>query len=179
MKTKLTKFHFIILLILVVNFIITLSFNFGLNNYVKIGLKILFYGSALIGVFVFAEPFKHRVIYFISCVITPLLCISESLLGELLALLLLTSIPVYEGNNYQIQSYSSPMGTCCQYQVYENYSPFIHLMGKFNYTKVTNWEEELVILSKSKAEKIKNIKVEKDSIFIDFKDDSSRSFKLY
>ena len=178
---QLINFHFIILLILVLNFIITISFDVELNNYIKIGLKILFYGSALICLFIFAEPFRLRAIYFLMCVITPLLCISESLLSELLTLLLFTSIPLYESNNYEIQSYSSPMGTCCQYQVYENYSPFIRFRGKFTYTEFTevHGKQEEDLAPFSEIEKIKNIKIKKDSIFIDFEDNSTISFKLY
>lgn len=189
MKSKLIKFHFIILLILVINFIIGLLLNFELNNYVNIGLKILLYGSALIGFFLSLKPFRTVAIYFSLYVICSLCFLLGylfkgslvAIIGGIFGLLLFIFPPLYEDNNYEIHSYSSLLGTCCQYEVYENYYPFIHSKGKFNYTKFTDidgkQEEDLAPFSG--VEKIKNIKIEKDSIFIDFEDNSSRSFELY
>lgn len=56
MKTKLIKFHFIILLILVVNIFVNNIFNFGLNSYAKIVLVLLLVGS---GFSLFALNFKR------------------------------------------------------------------------------------------------------------------------
>ncbi len=187
MKTKLINFHFIILLILVVNFFIALLLNFELNNYVNIGLKILLYGSALIGFFVFLKPFKSVAVY-CSLYVTGSLCFLLSyvikegfieVIGSIFGLLLFTSPPLYEDNKYEIHPYYAIMGACCQYKIYENYSPLLRYRGNFSYSEIINKEEESVFFSDSTIETIKNIKIEKDSIFINFKDNSSRSFKLY
>lgn len=180
MKTKLIKFHFIILLILVVNFIITISFDVGLNNYIKIGLKILLYGSALVGSVVFFKPFKFVTAYFSLYIISPLLIflawladgIMGAVLGGLFLGLFYTTTPVYKQDNYEIHSpFTGFMGSCCYYEIYETNLFFIRNKGKFYYSDYT--------IDRQKVEEIQNIKIEKDSIFIDFKDNSSRSFKLY
>lgn len=186
MKTKLIKFHFIILLILVINFIITLSFDFGLNNYIKITLKILLYGSALVGSILFFKPFKIVTSYFSLYVISPLLIflgwLADGILGMLLSGIFLglfyTPLPTYTQENYVIQE-SAFMGS--KYEVYENHSIFIKSNSSFDYTELINLGKDKVIYLPSdlEREEIKNIKIENDSIFINFKDNSTRSFQLY
>ena len=187
MKTKLIKFHFIILLILVINFFISLLLDFELNNYTKIGLKILLYGSALIGFFVFLKPFKSIAVYCSLYVICSLYFLLSYLIkggfveviSSIFGLLLFTSPPLYEANNYEIQPYYAIMGSCCQYKVYENYSPFIRYRGNFTYTEIIDKHKEPVNFSDSTIGTIKNIEIEKDNVFIEFKNKSTRRFKLY
>ncbi|WP_338768933.1 hypothetical protein WAF17_08805 [Bernardetia sp. ABR2-2B] len=189
MKTKLIKFHFIILLILVVNFIITLSFDIGLNNYIKIGLKILLYGSALVGSVAFFKPFKFVTAYFSLYVISPLLIflawLADGIFGAILASVFVgifyTSTPVYKQDNYEIHSaFKGFMGNCCRYEVYKNNFLFSKNTSTFAYTEYTtiNGEKVEELAPFLDGSKIKNIKIENDSIFIEFKDNSSRSFEL-
>ncbi len=190
MKTKLIKFHFIILLILVVNFIITLSFDVGLSNYIKIGLKFLLYGSALVGSVLFFKPFKFITAYFSLYVVSPLLIffawladgIMGAILGSIFLGLFYTTIPVYKQDNYEIHSpFTGFMGGCCGYDLYENNCLLSKNKATFAYTEYTtiNGEKVEELAPFLDGETIKNIKIEKDSIFIEFEDNSSRSFKLY
>ncbi len=181
MKTKLIKFHFIILLILVVNFFIGLVLNFELNNYVKIGLKILFYGSALVGFFICFKPFRLVTAYFSLYLFFPFAFLAvlgkNGFMVAAFLLPLTNSFPLYENNNFQIYNHFAIMGACCEYEVYENYSPFIRYRGSFIYTEII--DKEPVNFSDSTIEMIKNVEIEKDNVFIEFKDKATRRFKLY
>ncbi|AFM03512.1 hypothetical protein Fleli_1074 [Bernardetia litoralis DSM 6794] len=74
-----------------------------MNNYIKIGLKILFYGSALVGSVLFFKPFKIVTAYFSLYVISPLLIflawLADGILGMLLSGIFLslfyTPLPTY------------------------------------------------------------------------------------
>lgn len=190
MKTKLLKFHFIILLILVINFFISLFFDIGLNSYIKIGLKILLYGSAVIGSVLFFKLFKIVTSYFSLYVISPFLIflawLADGIMGAIIASIFVgifyTSIPVYTQDNYEVhEEFKGFMGRYCRYEIHENSFLFSKNIATFAYSEyiILNGEEVEELSPFLEEEKIKNIKIETDSIFIDFKDNSTRSFELY
>ncbi|WP_375562586.1 hypothetical protein ACE193_08580 [Bernardetia sp. OM2101] len=183
MKTKLIKFHFLILLILVVNFIITIGFDLGLNSYVRIGLKILFYGSAVIGFIVFLKPFQFITAYFSLYVVSPILFflgIMKGFLGLIFMLFFLNSTPLYKDENYEIHPYYAIMGACCQYEVYEVYSPFLYSKGQFNYAEPINSKEEESGDTDTLDEKnISHIQVEYNTLLIKLKDSTEKTYRLY
>ncbi|WP_291724476.1 hypothetical protein [Bernardetia sp.] len=181
MKNRLVKFHFIILLILVVNFIITIGFNFGLNSYVRIGLKVLFYGSGLVGLVAFFRSFNFITAYFSLYVIFPILSfvpIVGNFIKWFFVLFISTSLPVYESKDYEIHSYYGIMPAYNQYEIYEVYSPFLLSKGKFSYSEAMNKEEnesdELL-----NGESIDSIRFDNSVLIMKINDSTEKKFKLY
>lgn len=102
-------------------------------------------------------------------------------LGSFFISLLYTPFPLYEEGNYGIRQYYSLKVTDAQYEVYEEYSPFIKSRGTFNYTIfLTNKDEEEIeeIAPVLEEQQIEDIYIQRDSIFIDFKNKPTRSFIL-
>ncbi|WP_375562585.1 hypothetical protein ACE193_08575 [Bernardetia sp. OM2101] len=201
MKTKLVKFHFIILLILVVNIFVTNIFNFGLNSYAKMLLAFLLVGS---GFSLFAlnfkrlfKPFTFLKVYSTFYITIPLLILFfwnsneywNNSISYRFERTLSTGKLVYEQSNYKIYEYmkpsifNTPNGGCSnsfstEYFLDKNYFIFKTRLGYFHSVykdrENTNFEIPMSLIE----EDMKNINVANDSIFINFYESDNMVFEI-
>lgn len=130
MKSKLTKFHFYLLAVLVGHFIFAKVIGFGFNQTIVFVLKIILYISGLILFVYHLKPFKKVSFYFSYYIITPIVSIlgylfgGVFLVGILMAILISPIYPkqvVYKKDNFVIYNkFQGFMGVCCKYEIYEN-----------------------------------------------------------
>lgn len=200
MKTKLIKFHFIILLILVVNFVITSIFDIGLNSYVKTLLALLLYGS---GFSLFAlnfkrlfKPFTLLKFYSTFFVTIPLLVLFVSNIDEHWSNSISSDFrksisiytPVYRQYNYEIYEKTHVLDilntncfgtTSSDYHIDKNYFIFSIRLGYFDFDYNYKDREVLNIddFKPLKSKSLKNINVEKDSVYMNF-NNHVRAFEI-
>ena len=176
MKSNLLKFHFLILLILVINFIIAIGFDFGLNHYITISLKILLYGSAIVGAFLFFNPFKFITAYFSLYVISPFLIfvawLADGIFGAILASVFVgifhVSTPIYTQNDYEIhEEFRGFMGHCCGYEVYKNHFIFSQKIGKVSFDDFLH------------SDKVTKLEIQEDMLILHFEDNSTETALIF
>ncbi|WP_338814622.1 hypothetical protein V9L05_05065 [Bernardetia sp. Wsw4-3y2] len=208
MKNKLIKFHFIILLILVVNLFIIDGYNFGLNSYAKMTLLILLFGS---GISMFAlnvkpvlkllvrlySTFYIAVALLISYIIFttdkhPTLVFPYDFYEPLR-----THVPVYKQSDYEIYNYDkkgvlSFLNSCGggiesgYYFLDKNYFIFKTRIGYFysgHSVKVISEGNDVEFTKRDtykhlKKKDIQNINVANDSVYINFNEGYNRVFEI-
>ncbi|WP_338768935.1 hypothetical protein WAF17_08810 [Bernardetia sp. ABR2-2B] len=207
MKTKLIKFHFIILLILVVNLFIIDGYNFGLNSYAKMALIALLFGSGISMFALNVKPvFKLLVRLYSTFYIAVALWISSIIFTTDKHLTLVfpydfyeplrIHVPVYKQSDYEVYNYDKKgvlsFLSCGggiesgYYFLDKNYFIFKTRIGYFysgHSVKVIS-EGNDVEFTKRDAYKylmgkdIQNINVSNDSIFINFYESDNMVFEI-
>jgi hypothetical protein len=161
LKRVTIKTHIIIALILLINFISTQAFKFGLNYNILLVSKSILYISGSYLYFIYRKPFTEISFYFSLYIFTPIV-IAVSWITVFLGIFL-TSIFIM---------FFIPKSTVCQkdnYTIYKYFSGFLTVSRKYEITEnkyfifektVANFENEELNLTESK------IRATKDTIYL-------------
>ena len=123
------KIHFYVLSFVILNYLVQLITNFGINSTLIFILKLLIYVSGFTLFFLNKKPFKKLAVYYFYYFISILTGILFYVFGGIF-LAILTSIflkPVYpkeikyQKENLKVySSFNGFLGACCQYEIVEN-----------------------------------------------------------
>lgn len=156
MKNKIFKFHFFVLIFLIIHSLISKLIGFGFSQSIVFGLKIILYISGFIFFFLSLKPFKKRNLYFSYYVITPIVTLLGYIFGGIFLVGILGSIllfPIYPKEKafekkdiivyYKFQGF---LGACCSYEIYqkkyvifEKHRQDIKVDGGIDFEKDTYW----------------------------------------
>lgn len=95
MKSKIFKFHFFLLIFLIIHSIISKLIGFGFSQTIVFGLKIILCISGFIYFFLSLKPFKKINIYFSYYVITPIVTLLGYIFGGIFLVGILSSILLF------------------------------------------------------------------------------------
>jgi hypothetical protein len=123
------KIHFYILGFVILNYLIQLVTNFGINSKLIFILKVIVYVSGITLFFLYIKPFKKISIYFfyylLSIVIGILFWISGGIFLAILSSVFMRPIYPkeikYQNENLKIYSnFNGFFAACCEYEIAEN-----------------------------------------------------------
>lgn len=125
---KVSSIHFLLLFIVLVNFIAHLALGVGLNYRFIFVLKLIVYASGIVLFFLNLRPLKRIAWYFSFYIITPavvvLLWLFHGIFLALLSSMLLFPLypiaPVHKSDNVIVyDKFQGFMGPCCRYELTE------------------------------------------------------------
>ena len=156
MKNNLYKFHFYLLIFLIVHFAINKLIGYGFSQRIIFGLKIILCITGFIFFFLSLKPFKKINIYFSYYFVTPVIAFLGYVFGGIFLVGILGSIllfPVYpkekafeKGDILVYHKFQGFLGACCSYEIYqkkfgifEKHLKDIKIDGGIDFEKDTYW----------------------------------------
>ncbi len=156
MKNKIFKFHFFLLIFLIIHSLISKIIGFGFSQPIVFGLKIILCVSGFIYFFLSLKPFKKRNIYFSYYVITPIITLLGYVFGGIFLVGILGSIllfPIFpkeqafQKNDIIVyHKFQGFLGACCSYEIYQNkfgifekHLQDVKIDGGIDFEKDTYW----------------------------------------
>lgn len=129
MKYNIYKFHFYLLIFLIIHSLISQLIGYGFGQSIVFGLKIILYISGFVFFFLSLKPFKKMTIYFSYYFITPLIALLGYVFGGVFLVGILGSIllfPVYPKEKafekedvIVYHKFQGFLGACCTYEIYQ------------------------------------------------------------
>ncbi|QBN18535.1 hypothetical protein [Flavobacterium nackdongense] len=129
MKNKIFKFHFFLLILLIIHSLISKLIGYGLIQAIVFALKIILCASGFVYFFMSVKPFKKIAVYFMYYFITPIIALlgyvfgGVFLVGILGSILLFPIFPkqkAFEKNDIIVyHKFQGFLGACCSYEIYQ------------------------------------------------------------
>jgi hypothetical protein len=129
MKDKIYKFHFFLLIFLIIHSLISKLIGYGFSQQIVFSLKIILCVSGFVLFFLSLKPFKKRTIYFSYYFVTPVIAFLGYLFGGIFLMGILGSIllfPIFPKekafNKEEIivyHKFQGFLGACCSYEIYQ------------------------------------------------------------
>lgn len=149
---KITRIHFLLLAIVLFNFVLRQVTGFGLNIYLIDLLKGILYLTGIILFLINLKPFKIIATYYFLYILTPTI-VAAFYLGGGIFLAIFSSLflapimpvqPDYNDGDVKIYSeFNGFLGRCCDYDasqnrlyVFEEYKGTIYTEGRIDFEKV-------------------------------------------
>ncbi len=155
-EKKIFKFHFFLLIFVIIHSVINKLIGYGLSQSIVFGLKIILFGSGFIYFFLNLKPFEKRNIYFSYYVITPIVTLlgyafgGVFLVGIVGSILLFPIFPKEKASEKKdiivYHKFQGFLGACCSYEIYkkkygifEKYLKDVMVEGEIDFEKDTYW----------------------------------------
>lgn len=183
MKNKIFKFHFFLLIFLIIHSLVSKLISFGFSQPIVFSLKIILCVSGFIYFFLSLKPFKKRNIYFSYYVITPIVTLLGYVFGGIFLVGILGSIllfPIFpkqkafEKDDIVVyHKFQGFLGACCSYEIYQKKYYIFEKHLKDIKNEGTDFNENQILIDKESGEiEYKVNDDSKDTLFI-LKDESS------
>ncbi len=127
-KKILLRIHITTLIILLINFIISVVFEISLIANLRLILKVLFYFSACILFFYYVKPFKKIALYFSIYIFSPVFIliswlidgVFSAVVGSFFLFFFVPNDIRFENDQIQInKKFEGLLDACCKYEVIE------------------------------------------------------------
>ena len=129
MKNNIYKFHFYLLIFLIIHSLISKLIGYGFSQYIVFGFKIMLYITGFVLFFWNLKPFKKMTIYFFYYFFTPVIAFlgyifrGFFLVGILGSILLFPIYPkekAFEKKDIIVyHKFQGFLGACCSYEIYQ------------------------------------------------------------
>jgi hypothetical protein len=158
---QIIRIHFILLVILIFNYVLVQVTGFGLNIYLIDLLKSILYLTGIVLFFMNLRPFKIMATYYSLYVLTPTVWVifyfTQSVLFGVLSYVLLTPVmpilPDYNDGNIKVYSDSKGfLVPCCRYHVSQDkLYVFEQIKGRVHIPDGVDFEKARIILKNDSA----------------------------
>lgn len=185
---NLKRLHFFLLGFVLLNFIIQIVTNYGLNNKLIFILKIIIYSTGIILFFINIKPIRKITFYFLYYLLTIIIAFLFWLFGgiflAILASLVLKPIypkeNIYQNDNLKIyHNFESFFAHCCEYEIVENkLLIFEKNYGKINFEGIINPEKDEIKLINNVIEYKHKVKIYNSETQMEIETDTLEKIEL-